>query len=164
MVFFNTLASERTLSAEERLIHQVDYLFLQSSEGLHYDDVMTLSNKIIHQRIQFPSETIAKTYLLLTSIALNKGDLETAFQFAQDGLTLTNPSQDVYPCLQVKLAQVLAEKKQYEKLLIAVEQAVISPAIKDKPKYLLLALSYRSVAYAMLAQHNKALKDLQQGP
>lgn len=159
---FSPFASERNLSDDEQLINQIDYLFTQPSEDLHYDEVMTLSNRVISQRVKFSNETIAKTYLLLTNIALNKGELETAFQFTQDGLALTSQNQKTYPCLQVKLAEVLAAKKHYKELLTVTEQAIKSPAIKDNTKYLLLALSYRSVAYAMLSQHGKALADIQQ--
>lgn len=158
---FTAYASERTLDNEERLIKQIDYLFKQPPESLDYDDITLLSNKIISHRIKYPNETIAKTYLLLSSVALNKGELETALQFINDGLNLSNPNQATYPCLQVTLAKVLATKKQYGQLLTITDQAILAPAINENPKFLLLALGYRSVAFAMLSMHAKALKDLQ---
>ncbi len=159
---FTALASENTLAMQEQLIKQVERLFQQNSESLRAEEVISLSNKIIPHQNKYPSEIIAKTYILLVDIAMNKGELETALQFSQDGLKLTNPNQKAYLCLQVGLAKIFTAKKHYKKLLTVTEQTIKSPITKGNAKYLLFALSYRSAAYAMLSQHGKALEDMQQ--
>jgi len=158
----NAFASENTLVMQEQLIKQVEYLFQQNPESLRSDEVIPLSNKIIPHRNKYPNEIVTKTYLLLIDIAMNKGELATAFQFAQDGIKLTNSSQKTYLCLQVQLAKIFTAKKHYKKLLNVTEQTIKSPITKGNAKYLLFALSYRSAAYAMLSQPGKALEDMQQ--
>jgi len=158
----NAFAGENTLVMQEQLIKQVEHLFRQNPESLRSDEVIPLSNKIIPHRNKYPNEIVTKTYLLLIDIAMNKGELETAFQFAQDGMKLTNSSQKTYLCLQVQLAKIFTAKKHYQKLLTVTEQTIKSPITKSNAKYLLFALSYRSAAYAMLSQPGKALEDMQQ--
>lgn len=158
---FSLLAEQEQGNSQEDLINQIEYLFQQNSESLHYDEVINLSNKIIPQQSHYPNEIIAKTYLLLASIALNKGELETAFQFTRDGLAKTNETHNVRLCLQIKLAEILLAQKAYQKLLILADRAIKTPETTENTKYLLFALSYRSVAFSQLSQHGKALADLE---
>ena len=158
---FSVLANNNSLSPE-KLINQVEHLFKQNAETLNYQNVVGISNQIINQRINYPSEIVAKTYLLLASVAINKGELETALQFTHDGLAIATNNQAVILPLQINLAQIFSEKKQYQQLLTAAQQAVSSPQKKENTRCFLIALSYRSVAYSMLGQHTNALSDLQQ--
>lgn len=158
---FNALADQKKHLTQEQLISQVEYLFREDAETLNYKKVVELSNKIIIQREKYPNEIIAKTYLLLANVASNKGELETAFQFIQDGLAINTPHLKIRLCLQIKLASIFAAKKQYKKLLTAAQQAVEMQQDETNTQYYLFALSYRSVAYAMLNQHKNALMDLQ---
>ncbi|MCW8832084.1 MAG: hypothetical protein OQK03_02035, partial [Colwellia sp.] len=158
---FSSLASENNLTSQAQLMDQVEYLIQQDAESLHYDEVIRLSNKIIPNRSKYPKEVIAKIYLLLANIALNKGEMESAFQFTQDGLVAASLHQKTQLCLQIKLAEILTAKKQYKKLLSVSENTIKALGAEDNTKYMLFALSYRSVANAMLFKHNKALEDLQ---
>jgi len=157
---FNVFARDTTLEEQDKLIIQVEQLFEQNYESLPANEVMLLSNKVISQRQKYPKAIIAKTYLLLANIALNKGEIDTAYQFIQDGIPLTQPNQKIRLCLQITLAKVLTEKRQYKKLLTVTEHVINSSALPPNSRKLLLALSYRSVAFAMLSQHSKALDDL----
>lgn len=157
----NVLAQDNQSSTQEQLAAKIEQLILLPPENLTYEEVTNLSHQIIPQLSSYSSDTIAKTYLLLVNIALNKGELETAFQFAQDGLAISSPNKQIQLRLQLKLAAVFVKKKQYQKLLNITEQAISNVATEQQGKYHLFALSYRSVAYAMLSQHNKALKELQ---
>ena len=159
---FNSLARENELLVEEQLISQVEQLFLQSPESLHYNKVIDLSNEIIANENKYPTDIVAKTYLLLASITINKGELETAFQFIQDGLAITTPNQQNYLYLQLKLAEIFTIKKDYQNLLTAAEQTINANKADNDAKFLLFALSYRSIAYAMSFQYEKALEDIQQ--
>jgi len=161
VISFNALTAEPKPSTFEQLISQVESLFRENPEKLNHNEIVELSNKIIVQREKYPNEILAKTYLLLANVASNKGELETAYQFTQDGLAITTQYEDAKLCLQIKLASILSAKKQYEKLLATAQKAIDMPRNKENTKYFLFALSYRSVAYAMLNQHEQALTDLQ---
>ncbi len=160
-ISFNALAVGSESLSQEQLINQVESLFKQNSETLNYNKVVALSNRIILRREIYPSEILAKTYLLLASVASNKGELETALQFTQDGLAIATRHKKIKLCLQIKLASIHSAKKQYEQLLITAQLAIDMPQNEENTKYFLFALSYRSVAYAMLNQHENALADLQ---
>ncbi|MBU2923777.1 hypothetical protein Q4530_16670 [Colwellia sp. 1_MG-2023] len=107
---FNALSADNTLSAKEQMISQVALLFQQDAEKLNYNEVIKLSNEIILNRKQYPKVTIAKTYLLLANVASNEGDLESAYQFARDGIASTKDSK-ITLLLQIKLASILLDKK-----------------------------------------------------
>ena len=158
---FNAFSAKKPLSTIEQLISRVEFLFREPPEKLNYNEVIELSNKIILHRKKYPNEVLAKTYLLLANVASNKGELETAYQFTQDGLNITLGQEKVRLCLQIKLASILSEKKQYNQLLTVAQQAIDTPKNKDNIKYYLFALSYRSVALAVLNQYENALIDLQ---
>ncbi len=159
-VSFSTLANNHLLS-QEKLITQVEHLFEQNAETLNYHNVIELSNTIINQRINYPNDIVAKTYLLLANVAINKGELETALQFTNDGLAIASQNQKTKLRLQISLAKIFSAKKQYQQLLKTVQQAINTPQNKKNPACFLIALSYRSLAFAMLGQHAKSLIDLQ---
>ncbi|MBL4941544.1 MAG: hypothetical protein JKY81_07765 [Colwellia sp.] len=161
MISFNGITAEKSITTPEQLISQVEYLFRENAEALNYNEVVTLSNNIIRHREKYPNEILAKTYLLLANVASNKGELETAFQFTQDGLAIPTKQTKVKLYLQIKLASIFSAKKQYAQLLATAQQAINMPQEQENTKYFLFALSYRSVAYAMLNQHKNALRDLQ---
>jgi len=136
---FNVLSAERKAPTQEQLISQVETLFRKDAETLNYDEVVELSNKIILQREKYPNETLAKTYLLLANVASNKGEIETAYQFTQDGLAITTGHEKVKLCLQIKLASILSAKYQYEQLFKVAQQALNMPHDVNDIKYLLFA-------------------------
>lgn len=160
-VSFN-ISANNDIPSQENLITEVEYLFKKNTETLDYHAVIELSNKIISQRTNYPSEIVAKTYLLLANVALNKGELETALQFTNDGLIIPAQSQVTKLPLQINLARIFAAKKQYLQLLATVQPVINTPTNKINTTCFLMALSYRSVAFSMLGQHAKALIDLQQ--
>ncbi len=159
---FDVLSAEKKSSRKEHLIDQVEFLIAENPEKLNYNKVVELSNEIIIRRKEYPNEILAKTYLLLANVASNKGELETAYQFTQDGLDITTGHKNIKLCLQIKLASIFSAKQQYTQLLKTAQQAIDMPQDKENIKYFLFALSYRSVAFAMLNQHEDALTDLQQ--
>jgi GGDEF domain-containing protein len=158
---FSTLANDN-LHSQEKLISEVEHLFKQNIEALNYHKVIELSKKIINQRSNYPSDIVAKTYLLLANVTSNKGELETALQFTNDGLAMTTQRQATKLRLHISLAKIFSAKEQYQQLLTTVQKAINTPQNKKNTTCFLIALSYRSVAFAMLGQHAKALVDLQQ--
>jgi tetratricopeptide (TPR) repeat protein len=156
---FKAFSADNTLSIKDKTINQVTLLLQQDAEKLNYNEVIKLSNEIILNREQYPKVTIAKTYLLLANVASNEGDLESAYQFTQDGLASSKDSK-MKLILQIKLVSVLLDTKNYKQLLIESKQAVhLSQQTKDI-KCLLLALSYRSTSFSLSNQYDKALVDL----
>ena len=161
-ITLSALANDKGPLSQEQLIAQVEQLFLQDPEALNHSNVKKLSQHIINTQKNFPNDIIAKTYYLLANVASNKGELETAFQFTQDGLAIPSMNERTKLCLQLKLAAIYSSQKHYPNLLKISERAIRSEQAKINTKYLLIALSYRSVANAMLDNHTKAFADLQQ--
>lgn len=160
-ISFSALADEKEPLTQEQLISQIESLFLEDVETLNYSEIVDLGNKIIIQRKLYPSETLAKTYLLLANVASNKGELETAFQFIQDGLAVSTLHEKTNLDLQITLASIHTAKNQSNALFTTAQQALDMQEIDDNTLYSLIALSYRCVAFAMLDQPKKALADLQ---
>lgn len=160
-ISFSTFAEEKVPVTQEQLISQIESLFLADVETLNYSEIVELGNKIVIQRGLYPSETLAKTYLLLANVAKNKGELETAFQFIQDGLAISTPHAKTNLDLQITLAGIHAAQNKSKALLKTAQQAIDMQEKKDNSLHFLIALSYRSVAFAMLAQYKKAVADLQ---
>ncbi len=157
-----SLAHAQQELRQEALIEQVQRLNQSNYELLDYQEVTELSKRIIPNRHQYPSDTIAKLYLLLADVATNIGDTEKALQFVQDGLAVKTLDKEVSLCLALKLARLYMNKQQYNLLLTTAEHAVSLSEQDVDIKFRLFALSYRSVAYVMLADFNKALLDLQE--
>lgn len=160
LLSLTVFSAENAVEEKTQLIEQIEHLFNQDEENLNYAEVLKLSNQIIIRREKYSNEIIAKTYLLLAHVTSNKGELESAYQFTQDGLAAVSGQEQVRVCLQIKLANILSDKKKYRQLLDTAQQAIDMPQ-QENIKYLLFALSYRSVAYAMLNQHQLAFDDLQ---
>jgi len=159
---FNSSANEKITYTKEILIDQVDSLFAGNTGALNYSEVIKLSNDIILHREIYPNETLAKTYLLLACVASNKGELSTALQFIEDGLAINSQSEDIKLRLQIKLASILTNKKQYKELLSTSQKIIATTQDKKNINYLLFALSYQSVALASQNKYKDALTYLQQ--
>lgn len=156
----NVYAAEKEYLIQEQFISQIESLFQEDVETLNYDKIVELGNKIIIQREMYPNETLAKTYLLLANVASNKGELETAFQFIQDGIAVTTQHEKTNLYLQIKLASIHADKNQPNALLASAQHALDMNKNQADTLQFLLALSYRSIAFSMLNQHKNALIDL----
>lgn len=158
---FYAHAQQVDLPEREQYILQVELLSAQDGEQLNYEDVIDLSHQILPNRFEYPDNIIAQLYLLLAEVEYNKGDMNRVFQFAQNGLSVDILDKEVHLVLLLKLAQVHAKKERFKALLTTAEKAVIESQTLPNVKYQLLALSYRSAAFAMLGKHKKSLADLQ---
>ncbi len=142
-------------------IKQIEQYYLMDKEHIPYDEVMHLSADILKQRQSYPSNIIAKTYALLADAATSKADMAKAFQFASDGLSLVH--NDV--ALQLNFLRKICEgyyvNGQFHKTLEISNQAI--ELASSSPEYIkqqLVALGYRAMAYALLAEHELANADL----
>jgi tetratricopeptide (TPR) repeat protein len=150
------------MSAQTQLIKQIEQLITVNSETLNDEEVNILASNILTNRQHYPNEAIAKLFLLLANSGINKGDINTALQYIQQGIAIPTANKTIKLCLQLKLAELLIAKKDYAKLLDVAQQAVLKSEQVNQVKYKLFALSYRSVALATLGHHQQALLDLQQ--
>jgi len=149
--------SEKTV-----LSNQVQQLLKVNSEMLNTSKVEQLTKKILDNRQHYSNDILSKTSLLSARIATNQGDINKVFHFAQQGLVANGPDKNIKLSLVLKLAEVFVAQHQYKQLLALVYDAINNREFSNNAKNHLLALSYRSLAYAMLGKHAEALSDLQQ--
>lgn len=149
-------------SEETLLSNQVQQLLINTNQTVNTETVDYFAKKILPNRQYYANDVIAKVYLLLARAALNQGDIDKVADYVQQGLSANGVDKRVNLALQLKLAEVYIDNQQPQKLLSLTELAVKESQLSTSLKYQLLALSYRSVAYAMQGKHRNALKDLQQ--
>jgi tetratricopeptide (TPR) repeat protein/GGDEF domain-containing protein len=143
-------------------IKKVDGYFLLDSETLSYEAIITVSKSIIESREKYPTETLGKTFILLASIANNKGEDADAFQFAQDGLSIRGLSNSMKYNLLLKVANGYYLKEKYIQTQNVATSVIVMAESSDVLKYRLIALSYRAVAYALQNKNNLSLDDLKE--
>lgn len=149
-------------SEQISLSNQVQQLLKVNSEMLTNDEVGFLYDKIINNRQHYSNDVIAKVFLLSARVASNQGDINKVLLLSQKGLAVNSLDKTTKLSLLLKLAEVYVAKKQYKQLLELTQLAVAESSLYPNIKYNLLSLSYRSVAFAMLGNHQKALENLQQ--
>ena len=149
-------------SEKELLTNQVQQLLIDTNQTVDIATVDYFSKKIITNRQHYSNDVIAKVYLLLARAAFNQGNITKVFEYAQHGLAANGFDKRVNLALQLKLAEVYIAKKNPQELLSLTELAVKDSQLSTSLKYQLLALSYRSVAYAMQGENHRALADLKQ--
>ena len=148
-------------SEETLLSNQVQQLLINTNQTVNTETVDYFAKKIIPNRQYYSNDVIAKVYLLLARAAINQGDIDQVSDYAQLGLAANGVDKRVNLALQLKLAEVYIANQKPQELLSLTELAVKESELSTSLKYQLMALSYRSVAYAMQGKHRNALKDLQ---
>jgi len=149
-------------SEQAVLSNQVQHLLKTDSEMLNTETVKHLYEQIINNRQHYSNDVLAKVFLLSARVASNQRDINKVAFFAEKGLAANSLDKTIRSSLLLKLAEVFLAKKQYTDLLELTHKAVSSSKFSRSVKYNLLSLSYRSVAFAMLGEHQQALVDLQE--
>jgi len=149
-------------SEQAALSNEVQQLLKINSEMLDAGAVKILYEKIINNRQHYSNDVLAKTFLLSARVASNQGDINKVSLFADKGLAANSLDKTIKLSLILKSAEVFLAKKQYAELLALTHNAVNTSKSSRSIKYNLLSLSYRSVAFAMLGEHQQALADLQE--
>ena len=164
LVFFlvNPCSIAQEASTQGQLIRKINQLVTLNSESLDTEQVNTLGKQVLPNRQHYSNDIVAKLFLLLADVEINKGNTNIALQYTRQGLAIPAPNKKIKLSLLLKLAQVLLAKKQYTKLLDVAQLAVFESEQVNRAKDKLFALSYRSVALATLGKHQQALVDLQQ--
>lgn len=132
------------------------------SETLPHDKVLTLTNHIIKQRHYYEQTTLAKAYILLADIAINRGDLAKAFQFSQDGLSLNISEPIIKLNLLLKAASGYYAKGKFQQVKSVADDIILIAKDESLINYRLKALGYRAVVYALVVDYPNALQDLRQ--
>jgi GGDEF domain-containing protein len=153
--------ADDTLIVEQNA-KDIEHYFIQDTEDLPYEKIITLSRSIIEHRESYTTEIIGKTFVLLSNVANNKGEDADAFQFAQDGLSLRGLNKSIKFNLLLKVAHGFYLKEKYDQTQNIATSVITMVAHTRNLKYRLIALSYRAVAYALQNKNNLALSDLKQ--
>ena len=140
----------------------INQYFTLDKEALPYKEVLDFSRDIIKNRKNYNNDAIAKVYILLANVATNKGDIARAFQFAVDGLELPTIDPAIKLNLMLKVADGYYDKGKHYRVLDIANQAIELAEQTSNIKYQLIAFSYRSMAFALLAKYQQAINDLYQ--
>ena len=143
-------------------IEKVEQYFLQESENLPYEDIITLSIKVLESRENYTVQTLGKTFVLLADNASNRGEDNDAFQFAQDGLSLRGLNPSIKLNLLLKSANGYYLKEKYEQTQHLTTRVILMADTPEFLKYRLIALSYRAMTYAVQNVNDLAMNDIQQ--
>jgi tetratricopeptide (TPR) repeat protein len=137
------------------------YYFIGNKERIIDKEVISLANKIIHKKNQYTPLELAKTYVLLSDIALNQENMTDVLTFAQEGLSLVVEDKLIILDLLFKMVLANYNKGKFEALKRVVEKMLLQANDEQYIGYRLKALAYRSVYYALVVDHALAQKDLQ---
>jgi len=167
-MFFVCLLSLQCIAAETQIdtdliegnISKVDKYYLFDTELLPHDSIVTLASAIIQNRKDYSHDTMGKVFILLAEVAKNKGDVAKSFQFAIDGFALIGISKAIKLNLMLKISAGHYVKGKYYNVLEVAEQTIQLSLEKDFIEYRLIALSYKAMAHALLAQHDLAFDSL----
>jgi len=152
--------ANNTLNVEQN-IKEVERFFLQDSESLPYKAVVSLSMKVIESRESYSSQTVGKTFILLSNVASNKGEDDKALQFARDGMSLQGLDDSLTFNLLLKVADGYYLQEKYEKTQNVATRALFMPKSPELLEFRLIALSYRAVSLALQNKNNLAMVDLE---
>ena len=148
--------------AIDKNIELIEHYYQKSSESLPHLTVVQLANQVISQRDAYNSDILAKTFVLLAETASNNGDMATAFQFAQDGLQINATEPGVRMRLHLKLAAANYTRGKFQLAQQHAEQVLTASNSDLWLHYRLIALAYRSMTYALMAEPELAQADLKQ--
>ena len=158
----NTYAADENLTIIEQNVAKVEQLFLMDPEQLENDEVVQLSQDIIQNRTFYDNNTVGKVFSLLADAATNKGDLPRAMQFSLDGESLTNIDSALRLTLMLKITSGYYFRGKFKQAQHMAEKSVSLATQLNNPKFLVQALSYRSMTNALNLNHQQAFSDLEQ--
>lgn len=163
VVFFTISTPVTAASLDQQVeenIARINFLYTQSYSNISDQELLAISSHVIGNRSLYSANLIAKTYALLADNAIAKADIAKAFQFAFDGLTISPIAVEIQLDLLQKLANGYYINNQYHKTIEAAEQAISLAKLHKKTRQLLIALSYRAMAYSLTADYELAIADL----
>ncbi|GAA6205747.1 tetratricopeptide repeat protein [Thalassotalea sp. SU-HH00458] len=160
-IVVKSYAADENLTDIEQNIAKVERLFLIDPELLDNDEVVQLSQDIIQNRTFYDNNTVGKVFSLLADAATNKGDLSRAMQFSLDGESLTNIDVTLRLTLILKITSGYYFRGKFKQAQQMAEESVNLATQLNNPKFLVQALSYRSMTNALNLNHQQAFSDLE---
>ena len=154
-------ANEASQSFSEN-IDKIENLFRLDRETLPATTVIDTANQILEQRIYYSADITAKVFILLAQTAINRGDINKALQFAQDGLTVVGINDNLKVQLLLQLSFVNYSEGRIQLVLNYAQQAVKLAKQIEQVRYQLIAMSYSAMSNALLAKQKIAFEQLQQ--
>ncbi|MGJ8693067.1 MAG: tetratricopeptide repeat protein [Thalassotalea sp.] len=143
-------------------VKKVEYYLQLDKENLPDKEILSLTSQLIKNRHYYDQTTIAKAYILLADIAVNRGDLAKAFQFSQDGLGLNISEPAIKLNLLLKSASSYYAKGKFQQVKKVSDEIIVLAKDETLITYRLKGLGYRAVVFALIVDYPSALKDLQQ--
>ena len=143
-------------------IEKIEKFLAVDKASLPDKAVLSLTSHIIKHRHYYDQTTIAKAYILLADIAINRGDLAKAYQFAQDGLGLNISEPMIKLNLLLKTASSYYAKGKFQQVKQVSDEVILLAKDETLIAYRLKGLGYRAVVFALIVDYPSALKDLQQ--
>lgn len=159
---FYSQAANELLEDIEGNLEKIETFLQVDSEDLPHQEVLALTSHIIQQRHYYDQTTLAKSYILLADIAINRGDLAKALQFSQDGLSLNITEPLIKLNLLLKTASGYYAKGKFQEVKRIADSIILLAKDENLINYRLKALGYRAVVYALIVDYANASKDLAQ--
>lgn len=153
-------ANESVQQTVTRNAQLIESYYSAGSDSLPNEKVVALAQKVIRNRRLYHGDTIAKTYVLLADVAINKGDMEQARQFSLDGLRVISLDRKTRMQLLLKVALANYSQGQFEQVKIRADE-VLELATEEEINCRLQALGYRAVYFALTSEYESAVGELE---
>ena len=141
-------------------VRAIDRFFAMETSQLPFSQVIPLAAEIVSNRESYNSDTLARTYALISEIASVKGESARANQLALYGLTYKGTTADVVLNLKLKRASWHFFNNEFNELIDYIEPVIAQAETGEFQQYRMQALAYRAMGNAMLGNHQASLEDL----
>jgi len=144
-----------------RLSDKIDRYFAHTEPSPNDAILLDLANQVIANRQFYSSNTVAKTFSLLSSLASKKGETTKAFQFAKDGLSVAVLEHSVKLALMIQIIAGYYSESRFQEVLLNAQQLLTVADQTTDIKVSLIALSYSAMAHALITNYTQAMHDIQ---
>lgn len=151
---------QNELSQVDDNVQAIDHYFAMETSQLPFPKVIPLAAEIVSDRLLYNSDTLARTYALISEIASVKGESARAHQLALYGLTYKGTTADVVLNLKLKRASWHFFNNEFSELIDYIEPVIAQAETGKFQQYRMQALAYRAMGNAMLGNHQASLEDL----
>jgi tetratricopeptide (TPR) repeat protein len=139
---------------------KIDHFYTLNTDALASEEVLLIAQNVVKNREEYGVNVIAKSFSLLSDLAINRGETASAIQFAKFGVEQASVDLAIKISLYLKIAEGQYLQGQYLQLQETATKAVWLAEQIDNPSYHIQALAYGAVAYALLSDHQAAMSEL----
>lgn len=148
------------IEASAKIRNEINNYYVKDKESLIYQDVVTVAQSVINNRVSYSHNLVAKAFSLLSDIAYNRGDVVAALQFAQYGTKIENVDVLIQLDLLLKVARGYYSQGKYIQLRDISQETAWLAEQAGNMNYHLQASAYSVVAYALSADYALAINEL----